>query len=221
MISFFVTGTDTDAGKTHICRALLMAADARGMRAIGYKPIESGCSALNRPGPDALALAAAANTEPKTTYMLPEPIAPHLAAQRQGIQLELSTIVRQVRHFQETTDFLLVEGAGGFLVPTSAHENMADLATAAGLPILVVAPNRLGAINHTLLTIEAARHRNLEVAAVLLNDLGSASASLENHQSIAEFASVSVLGFPHTQDQEALAHHGKLLLDELLANTKT
>ncbi len=211
MIGFFVTGTDTDAGKTHIAQALLLAARARGMRSIGYKPIESGCPP-GKPGPDAVALAAAANTEPQTTYMLHDPVAPHVAARRQTQHLSLQPIVEQVQRYRETIDFLVVEGAGGFLVPMSSHESMADLARAVALPLLIVAPNRLGTINHSLLTIEAARRRDLEVAAVILNELKIETTMLENNESIAEHGSVLVLEFPHTNTQLLVEHGEKLLL---------
>lgn len=215
MIGFFVTGTDTDAGKTHIAQALLLAARARGMRAIGYKPIESGCP-LGEPGPDALALASAANTKPQTTYTLHDPVAPHVAAQRQGQQLSLQPIVEQVQQYRETVDFLVVEGAGGFLVPMSLHESMADLARATKLPLLIVAPNRLGTINHSLLTIEAARQRNLQVAAVILNDLKLNTTMLDNSKSIEEHGSVLVLEFPHTNSPQQLVEYGEKLLLSLL-----
>jgi dethiobiotin synthetase len=206
MMSYFVTGTDTDAGKTHVSRALLLAAKRQSLSCAGYKPIESGCPTAGSPGNDAIALSIAAGTEPITTYTFAPPIAPHIAARRAKQEIAVGRIVATTRRLQGETDFLLVEGAGGFLVPLSSTASMADLAKELQLPLLIVTADRLGAINHALLSIEAAKTRNLEIAALVLTEVyKGAGDGLENRQSIAQFGQVPVYELPHCDGDEPMA----------------
>lgn len=206
--SFFVTGTDTNVGKTFVSCALLRTARAMGLVSIGYKPIESGCPTAEEPGLDAQALARAAGSEPHTTYMFAPPIAPHTAARQSGVQIDIARIKRRAIELRKQADFLLIEGAGGFLVPLNETQNISDLGTALHVPLILVAANKLGAINHTLLTIEAARTRKLPLAAVILTEpqpgLGDGLANLD---AIRDYAGVTVFEFPHgsTRDLEAPA----------------
>jgi len=216
MMGFFVTGTDTDAGKTHVTRALLLAARSLGLRCAGYKPIESGCPNSNAPGHDASALAAAAGTAPLTTYTFLPAIAPHLAARQAGITIDVDHICERTSALQQASEFLLVEGAGGFLVPLSEHCSTADLAAGLQLPLLLVAADRLGAINHTLLTIEAARHRNLDIRAVILSEVtAGAGHGLENRNAIEEYGQVPVFELAHCTGDAELAHAAQPILEAL------
>ena len=216
MMGFFVTGTDTDAGKTHVTRALLLAARNLGLTCAGYKPIESGCPNSNAPGHDASALAAAAGTAPLTTYTFGPAIAPHLAARRAAVTIDVDRICDRTRQLKVDSEIFLVEGAGGFLVPLSATSSTADLAVALKLPLILVAANRLGAINHTLLTIEAARHRNLDIRAVVLSEVtAGAGHGLENQNAIEEHGQVPVFEFAHCTGDVELAHEAAPILEAI------
>tara|TARA_R110002096_G_scaffold16898_5_gene57807 strand:+ start:6648 stop:7322 length:675 start_codon:yes stop_codon:yes gene_type:complete len=218
MTSFFVTGTDTDAGKTHVSRALLLAAREEGLTCAGYKPIESGCPRANAPGHDAIALSLAAGTAPLTTYTFVPPIAPHIAASRAHVEIKIAHIRETAQGLNRDTEFFLVEGAGGFLVPLSRTSSIADLATALAFPVLLVVANRLGAINHALLSIEAARHRSLKIAAIILSEVESgAGAGLENHETIEQFGQVPVFDLPHCNTPTQMAKAATPILQTILA----
>lgn len=154
----FVTGTDTGVGKT-VVSALLCA--AIGPRARYYKPVQTGDE-----DDTATVQALAGATVLAPAYRLPLPAAPLRAAEAARRTLHLSHMVAGARGAE---GFLIVEGAGGLLVPVTRTETTRDLIAALGLPALVVAPTRLGTINHTLLTVEALRSRNLPVAGLVLN----------------------------------------------------
>ncbi|OYT72797.1 MAG: dethiobiotin synthase [Chloracidobacterium sp. CP2_5A] len=181
--AFFVTGTDTSVGKTVVTCALTRALIAAGHRARAIKPIESGCAtdAAGELQPaDALAHRAAAGLEssPLETfirYRLREPLAPAIAAERAGIQLDFAACVAMARAAQAETDILLVEGAGGLLAPFTGtardgYQTVADFIAALGIPALLVARARLGTINHTLLTWRELERRAIPCIGVILNE---------------------------------------------------
>lgn len=165
--AFFVTGTDTEVGKTHVSCLLLKQYAAQGLKVIGMKPIAAGCELVNGEwvNEDVQKLIAASNvTAPLALinpYRFKEPIAPHLAAEKAGVTIDIKTIVNAFKQLQTMADIVIVEGAGGFLVPLNAKANMADLAIALGLPTILVVGMRLGCINHTLLTVDAIKARGL------------------------------------------------------------
>ncbi|MFQ3581416.1 MAG: dethiobiotin synthase [Chloracidobacterium sp.] len=189
--TFFVTGTDTGVGKTAVTCALVRSLTAAGYRARAIKPIETGC-AVSADGEllpaDALAHRAASGLaelplERFIRYRLREPLAPAVAAERAGVDLDISTCLELIRTAQTETDILLVEGAGGLLVPftgtaRNGYQTVADVIETLGVPVLVVARARLGTLNHVLLTWEELRRRNLVCAGVILNDV-DAEAGLE------------------------------------------
>ena len=160
--AYFVTGTDTGVGKTLVAAALLRAAAAQGLRALGMKPVAAGGDE------DVEALIAASNVaaprELINPYLLREPLSPHLAARRDGITIDLEVIAHRCDALRGLADFLVVEGAGGFRVPLSATLDGADLAARLGLPLVLVVGLRLGCLNHALLTAEAIRARGLALA---------------------------------------------------------
>ncbi|HET6613748.1 MAG TPA: dethiobiotin synthase [Kofleriaceae bacterium] len=210
MIRYFVTGTDTGVGKTTVAAALLGAAVARGLRASCMKPAESGCGTDDRGALvplDALALWRAAGAiaalEEVCPYRFAAPVAPAVAAARAGQPIELSRITAAAaRLTADDPDLFIAEGAGGLMVPYGPGIQASDLARALELPLLVVARDSLGTINHTLLTIDAARQRGLTVAGVILNNVGHTSpedrADQDNAATIARESGVAVLGqVPH------------------------
>lgn len=170
----FVTGTDTGVGKTRVACALVAALRARG-RAVGVlKPSETGVGA---DGPlDALALWRAAGLEVPIEAVCPQPFAlpaaPAVAAAAEGRALDRAAIRRAFDALAARHEIVVVEGAGGLLVPLDDETTMAGLARELGLPLLVVARAALGTINHTLLTLEAARARGLPVAGVVVSHAG-------------------------------------------------
>jgi dethiobiotin synthetase len=214
--AWFVTGTDTDAGKTTVARALLLAGRARGLRVCGYKPIESGCAPQSECGADAALLALASQSEANTSYVFEAPIAPYRAAQLAGESVSIPRIQARAADLSATADLLLIEGAGGLLVPLAPDLTIADLAVAVQLPLLIVAPDALGAINHSLLTIACARARGLRVDALILSERDAGGgAALGNAEQIRSFGKVAVLQMPHAASDEALGQAGEHLLQSL------
>jgi dethiobiotin synthetase len=174
--AWFVTGTDTEVGKTAISCALLAAAAAAGLRTAAVKPVAAGCDD-NGHNDDALQLLDCM-TEPLdyaqvNPVALEAAIAPHLAAEREGRHLQagrLAGICRGV--MMGKADFVLVEGAGGWRVPISPRETLADLAVQLQFGVILVVGMRLGCINHALLTAEAIRRDGLELVGWVANQPG-------------------------------------------------
>jgi 8-amino-7-oxononanoate synthase/dethiobiotin synthase len=163
----FVTGTDTGVGKTVVTAALARTFEGRGLRVGIMKPAQTG----TRDGVDDAAYAAELSgcARSAVTYALAEPLAPAVAARLEGGQLDLDAITQAFADMSSDVDLVVVEGAGGLLVPFTDDCSMADLARALGLPAVVVARPALGTINHTALTVEAARSRGVDVIGVILS----------------------------------------------------
>lgn len=215
--TWFLTGTDTNAGKTSVARALLLAARARGLHAIGYKPVESGCPAGQDFGHDALAMAEAAEHPPQTSYVFRAPVAPLHAAKQADEIVSIPRIQARSAELSVDAELLLIEGAGGLLVPLSPNATIADLAVALGQALLIVAPDTLGSINHSLLTIEAARQRGLKVDALILSEREpGAGQGLANAEQIREYGKVQVLHLAHATTDKDVVRGGETLLRALL-----
>ncbi|WP_139556058.1 dethiobiotin synthase [Methylotetracoccus oryzae] len=171
----FVTGTDTGVGKTQVGAAVASLLRERGIVVQPRKPVESGCKRIDdRLLPhDALTLRTAAGLNLPLETICPHAFEPALSPERAAMLssagLTLQDLVQACRTGVGADDFLLVEGAGGFYSPIAAGALNADLASALGLPVLLVAADRLGVINHTLLTVEAIERRGLTLAAIVLN----------------------------------------------------
>jgi len=159
--SFYVTGTDTGIGKSVVSAALLHALRARGLRAVGMKPVASGCE--HTPGgwrnDDACLLRAASAPRPDyadvNPYALPNPLAPELAAADAGVTLALAPILAAHARLAAQSDAVVVEGVGGWAAPLSATLDQIDLVRALDLPVVLVVGLRLGCINHARLTARA------------------------------------------------------------------
>jgi dethiobiotin synthetase len=167
----FISGTDTGCGKTRVGCALARALRESGQRVRVLKPVETGCS--NGEPQDARALAAAAgddaDLERICPYRLALPAAPEAAARHAGVELRIEPIAAALAAARADADWVIVEGAGGLLVPLSPKLEMAGLVARLGLPLILVARARLGTLNHTLLTLEAARARQLPVLGVAIS----------------------------------------------------
>lgn len=161
----FVTGTDTGVGKTRVASALLRALGRAGYRAVGMKPVAAGFEPGTTTNGDVLALAAASNVDApardRNPYAFAASVAPHLAAAMSGVPIELTEIVAAGTRLRALADVIIVEGAGGALVPIGDRHDMLDVAAALDLPVLLVVGMRLGCLNHALLTALAVRRRAL------------------------------------------------------------
>jgi dethiobiotin synthetase len=195
----FVTATDTGVGKTVVTAALARALRARGIDAGVAKPVQSGNAVDDSAGDAALlVLGAGVDDDPAAIcpYAFLAPLAPLVAARLEGRTVDPQVVLERLDAVAARHDVLLVEGAGGLLVPVGEDWTIADLAAWLGLPLLVVARTGLGTVNHTLLTLAAARQRGLEPLGVVLNgasDDGDASPST-NPDLIEAFGEVAVLG---------------------------
>lgn len=226
MKAYFVTGTDTDVGKTTVSMALLAAAGFRGLHRACMKPVESGCK-RGRDGnlipADAIRLAELCGSMKRLSQICPyrfeKPIAPGVAAEAAGKTIDLQGIQDTFHSLTfKKPDFALVEGAGGFLVPLGDRRVIADMACYLGLPLLVVARPGLGTINHTLLTIESARMRGLRVAGVVFSNPQKKPETLteSNAREIVRAGEVLYLGcLPRVdiRSAEALADAAETSLD--------
>lgn len=171
----FVTGTDTDVGKTLISCALLLAWRAAGRTALGMKPVAAGCEPQSRGmmcgDVEALMLASSvqAPVEWVNPYAFVPPIAPHLAAEETDVIIDLEHIRKAFLALTEYAEVVVVEGAGGFRVPLNMREDGADLARELGLPVVLVVGMRLGCLSHALLTADAIRSQGLTLAGWVAN----------------------------------------------------
>jgi dethiobiotin synthetase len=166
----FVTGTDTGCGKTTVACALARDARAAGLRVRVLKPVETGCEP---DAADARALAEAAGDDRPLDalcpYRLALPAAPEIAARHESVELDLERVAQAFEAATRDADLVVVEGAGGLLVPITASSDMADLVSQLRLPVLLVARASLGTINHTRLSLEAAAARGLDVVALVFS----------------------------------------------------
>ena len=180
----FVTGTDTEVGKTIVAGGIAAVLRKQGYRVGVLKPVATGCD-VTREGlvsPDAEFLAHCAETPHPLQTVCPvryrQPLAPAVAADRERRPVDLDEIRAAFATISRTSDVTIVEGIGGLLVPITKRVLVADLAAEFGLPLVIVARPGLGTINHILLTVEAARQRELPIAAVVINRYDAHAATL-------------------------------------------
>jgi dethiobiotin synthetase len=171
----FVTGTDTGVGKTYVSAIALVQLRSAGIDVGAMKPVETGCAEVKGElvPADALALSEAAAAGDDMRLVAPlrykTPVAPFVAARLEGRPIDPLVILGAFAKLSLDHSFVLVEGAGGALVPLTKSHTMLDLAVELALPVLVVAASRLGGLNHSLLTLEACRARGVEIAGLVLN----------------------------------------------------
>lgn len=206
---YFVTGTDTGVGKTLVSCALLHAFALAGKTAIGMKPVAAGCEAGKWLDVEQLIAAStvSAAREWINPYALVPPIAPHIAAKQAGVTIDLAVIQQAFYALQKTADRVIVEGAGGFLVPLGDRYDTRDLACALGLPVVLVVGLRLGCLNHALLTAEAIQASGLPLAGWVANQIDPAMASLaENVDTLQQRLAAPLLGvLPFREQPDAKA----------------
>jgi dethiobiotin synthetase len=202
---WFIAGTDTGVGKTRAACALLTALVRSGRKAVGMKPVASGgrkTAAGLRCG-DAEALLAAGAIAAEYTDVNPycfEPaVAPHLAASATGVEIDLREIASRFHKLRRLTEWIVVEGAGGWLTPINARESMADVAAWLQLPVILVVGMRLGCLNHALLTQRAIRAAGLPLAGWVANRIDPAMSRVnENVAALQSRIAAPLLAvFPH------------------------
>jgi len=201
-MSYFVTGTDTDVGKTLVSCALLHGFAAQGKRVVGFKPVAAGCDDDNR-NEDAIRLRAASTVQVTygqvNPYCFPRPVAPHLAARFIGVRINLARIAESYHELAGQADVVIVEGAGGYCVPLNDEQNGMDMARKLNQPVILVVGMRLGCLNHALLTVQAIAFSGLILAGWVANCVDGQMAMLdENIAALRQRIDAPLLGIvPH------------------------
>ena len=196
----FVTGTDTEVGKTFVSIALLDMLRHQGVRTAAMKPVASGAKKINDKylNDDALQLQQAAGIDAPyarvNPFVFPEAIAPHIAAARAGVEIDFETIKQSFQRLSEQSDFILVEGVGGWLAPLNRQQTVADLAIEMALPVLLVVGMRLGCINHALLSARAIEQSGAKLLGWIANKAqGNYPCVDENIEAIAQWLDAPLL----------------------------
>lgn len=200
--AYFITGTDTDVGKTTVAAGLLQAARAAGLSTAAGKPVASGCEVTPEGlrNADALALMAqctlALSYEEVNPVAFEPAIAPHIAAREAGVALTVQGLLTPMqRILSQRADFTLIEGAGGWRVPLSGQDSLSDVAQGLDLPVILVVGVRLGCISHALLTAEAIAQDGLQLAGWVANIIDPKTSRLEeNLATLAERLPAPCLG---------------------------
>ncbi len=208
--AWFVTGTDTEVGKTFATCALLRALRHQGIRAIGMKPIAAGTDDNGRNDDVERLIIASGTDAPReliNPYLFQPAIAPHIAAAETGRVIAIEHIITAFDTLRGMADAVLVEGVGGFCVPLGPHCDTADLAETMGLPVILVVGMRLGCINHALLTRQAIAARGLKLAGWIANHIDPAMSRFdENLAALRERIDAPLVGIiPPASTPEAAA----------------
>ena len=215
---FFITGTDTSVGKTLIAGALLRVLRLSGQRAIGMKPIASGCEDTAAGLRNADALLLQQESSAPFPYELINPfayrpaIAPHLAARDAARPIDLSQIVAAYRTLAGQADVLIVEGAGGWRAPITDTRDMSDIATTLELSVVLVVGLRLGCLNHALLTVDSIKAKGLRIAGWVANSIDPTFERLtDNVASLGALINAPCLGVVDYQNTPDVGRAGALL----------
>jgi len=226
MNQFFITGTDTDAGKTHVTSLLLKLLAQHKKRAIGFKPIASGCEMAFEQlvNADALMLMESATVSAKYDIINPfafaPPIAPHIAAEQAGINITVEKLSMAYQHVkQQGADYLLTEGAGGWALPINNNEYLYDWVKAEQLPVILVVGMKLGCINHALLTAAHMQSLGINCVGWIANQvdatMGEFQANLDSLKTRLPFPLLAIS--PYTEQTPKLQIY-KTLLEILSIN---
>lgn len=224
-MDIFITGTDTDVGKTTVTAGIAAVMQGLGYKIGVYKPVQSGSIKYGDKflSPDTQFVNFIdPNIMTKTSYNLINPVAPSLAASLEGIRINHEQISRDYLGLKKHCDFVLVEGAGGFLSPIYQNYLVRDIPKRLNLPILIVARPNLGTINHTLLTIEAAKSHKIEILGVIISKYPSQTDDISIKmapQIIEELSGVKILGIlPQIQNANGEEIASECLIDAVINN---
>lgn len=201
-IKFFVTGTDTNIGKTYISTALLRKFNSKGFSTFGIKPIASGCRNIHGVlrNEDALILQEASSVKKDYKFVNPialeAPIAPHIAAQLEGVRLTSALLVEKInKSLLISSDVFIIEGAGGWFVPLNNEESIANLVILLNIPIVLVVGIKLGCLNHAILTINAINQMKIPLIGWVANCINPQTmATDENIQTLKIWIKVPCMG---------------------------
>lgn len=216
MKKLFITATDTDAGKTFMAQAIMKELADRRHQVVGFKPVSAGCeqTELGLRNEDALALQQQSTLELDYQEVNPiafaDPVAPHLAAQKQHCAIELSTLTQAYDNLlAKNADYVITEGAGGWRLPLTDSLFLSDLAIQYQMEVVVVVPVRLGCLNHARLTVEAVRHDGLAISGWIANVLdGDLPYLKENIASLQQLIDAPLLGaVPRVEDAASAARY--------------
>ncbi len=221
--AYFITGTDTDVGKTLVATTLLHKATAAGLSTLGLKPVAAGGRIRDGilANEDAWQLRELSSVRPSYADVNPvslrEAIAPHIAARHEGRELDVDALAEHCRKHAEISEFCVVEGAGGWCVPLTANETTEDLAVRIGFPVILVVGIRLGCINHALLTASAIATSGLAIAGWVANELAPDMPAVdENIAALKERLAAPMLGRIPWFTEITLATAGRYLSMESL-----
>lgn len=224
----FITGTDTGVGKTFIAAGLIRAFRETGINVCPMKPVESGCRIRKGgllPADTVKLIKASGVDEPLdliNPYRFRQPLAPAVAAELEGVTISRKKIISAYRQLSKKYSITILEGAGGIMVPVYKKYLFIDLAKDLNLPVLIVARPGLGTINHTLLTIEAARSRCLDILGVIFNyaeKTGEGLSEKTNPGVIENLGMVSVLGIvPYTSEESSAQRVFNALAEKILGS---
>jgi dethiobiotin synthetase len=208
-VRIVVTGTDIGVGKTWVACALARALRQAGKQVVAIKPVETGCSGQPSKGEDGVRLArATGQSQPAHAILrLPDTVAPVLSSERAGAEIDFDALVLKIERFTEAAEVAIIEGAGGLLAPVTWEWNMTDVARALGAAALVVAVDRLGTINHTLLTLSALELAGIACVGVVLTTPDPRDPSTgSNAAAIARLSGLDrILTLPRLGDDAAAA----------------
>jgi dethiobiotin synthetase len=226
MRGIFVTATDTEVGKTVVAAAICAALAERGKKVAAFKPVVTGIDEEPDEWPrdhELLARVATVRQEPSDVAPLSfgPAVSPHLAAEMAGDTIEPHELAAAARGAGDQADVLVCEGVGGILVPLTPGYLVRDLAVELDLPVLIVARTGLGTINHTLLTIEAARAVGLDVAGVVMTPWPDDPDEMvrSNKATIERFGNVNVVGLPRTTPDDLATAGAELPIDEWMGTS--
>ncbi len=208
MKGIFVTGTDTGVGKTFFSCCLITFLKDSGIDVLGFKPVETGCSPVCE---DAKKLSKASGVYLEPVYSLKKPLAPSVASELEGLNIDVERLVDRCRELLSRSP-VVIEGAGGIMVPITWNFTFLNLAASLSLPVVVVALNKLGVINHTLLTVNACLNAGLEVKGVVLNSFQKFDESFgTNLYSLRKLLKVPVVPFFSCKDVKSVVKELELL----------
>lgn len=228
-VGFFVTGTDTEVGKTLVSGALLLQLQKKYSKVIAYKPVVAGVRLIDGQlqNEDLVSLAltstheAAKQVSNICPYILETPSAPHLVAKTNHIELSYEKMLGSYQALAKQTDAIVVEGVGGFKVPFHEGKNSADFAEDLALPVILVVGMRLGCINHALLTIEAIQSRGLTIAGWVANCISEMNLLDQNIESLKDMIDAPLLGvIPKLDHQLIQTPYTKLALEKAASYIK-
>ncbi|WP_243385491.1 dethiobiotin synthase [Bacillus kexueae] len=223
----FITGTSTEIGKTYVTKHLVKELRERGVNALPYKPIQTGC-VRHKEGylvaEDVEQYVETANLPFKPsqlcTYFLEKPASPHLASTIEQVELNIDRIVQHFNQLLTQHDIVLVEGAGGLVVPLKEDPLFMtkDLIQQLNIPIVIVVPPHLGSINHALLTVEYARNHSLSIAGIVFNRVSLSPTDIEkdNMRFIEKVTKLPILGVIHEAHGEKKHHEMGFNIDALM-----